>query len=294
MGIFLLRKRRGAANRGRHAKALCLECLEDRTLLAPLTIAQENQLTGTPESVWDNINGIGDPAIQGYATNMSVNAGQTESFKINDTANAAYQIKIYRIGYYQGNGARLVATIPSSQTMVQAQPNPIKDSTTGLVDAGNWAVSASWAVPSDATSGVYVADLVRNDTGGMSQIIFVVRNDTSHSNILFTTSDATWEAYNEWGGNSLYKGTGPGYDGAAFAVSYNRPFINRGDPSTQNMHYNYSSYFFFAEYPMIRWLEANGYDVSYFTDVDADRNGSLIQNHKIDLSVGHDEVLVGQ
>ena len=135
---------------------------------------------------------------------------------------AAYHIDIYRIGYYQGNGARLVATIPSSQTSVQVQPNPLYDSSTGMYDAGNWAVSASWAVPSDATSGVYLADLVRNDTGGMSQILFVVRNDASHSDILFTTSDATWQAYNDWGGtsqsrqigiwsgNSLYTGTGPG------------------------------------------------------------------------------------
>ena len=56
---------------------------------------------------------------------------------------------------------------------------------------------------------------------------------------------------------------------------------------------NVHDQFFYAEYPMVRWLEANGYDVSYFTDVDADRYGSLIQNHKIDLSVGHDEYWSG-
>ena len=216
---------------------------------------------------------------------MSVNVGQTVSFKVNDTAIAAYEIDIYRIGYYQGNGARLVATIPSSQTLAQVQPNPLYNSSTGMYDAGNWAVSASWAVPSDATSGVYLADLVRNDTGGMSQILFVVRNDASHSDILFTTSDSTWQAYNDWGGNSLYFGSGPGYQGAAYAVSYNRPLNDRGD--------SVSNQFFYAEYPMIRWLEANGYDVSYFTDVDADRSGSLILNHKIDLSVGHDEYWSG-
>ncbi len=76
---------------------------------------------------------------------------------------------------------------------------------TGLVDCGNWAVSASWAVPSDAVSGVYIAQLVRDDTaGGDSQIPFVVRNDSSHSDIVVQTSDATWEAYNTYGGNSLY------------------------------------------------------------------------------------------
>src|SRR5437016_7245448 len=40
---------------------------------------------------------------------------------------------------------------------------------------------------------------------------------------------------------------------------------------------------------MVRWLEANGYDVTYFTNVDSERNGGLIKNHKLYLSVGHDE-----
>src|SRR5439155_835008 len=47
--------------------------------------------------------------------------------------------------------------------------------------------------------------------------------------------------------------------------------------------------FLYSEYPMIRWAESNGYDTSYFTDVDSDRLGSLIQNHKVFMSVGHDE-----
>ena len=74
---------------------------------------------------------------------------------------------------------------------------------TGLIDCGNWAVSASWTVPTNAVSGVYIAHLVRDDAqdpGGESQIVFVVRNDASHSDILVQTSDATWEAYNDYGG----------------------------------------------------------------------------------------------
>ena len=53
--------------------------------------------------------------------------GQTVSFKINDTANASYHVDIYRMGYYQGNGARLVATIPSAQVVKKVQPAPITD-----------------------------------------------------------------------------------------------------------------------------------------------------------------------
>src|SRR5206468_6899306 len=46
---------------------------------------------------------------------------------------------------------------------------------------------------------------------------------------------------------------------------------------------------FASEYPMVRWLEANGYDVSYFTGMDSDRRGTLLTQHKVFLSVGHDE-----
>ena len=59
-------------------------------------------------------------------------------------------------------------------------------------------------MPANAVSGVYIAKLTRTDTGGASHIPFVVRNDASHSDLLFQTSDTTWQAYNTYGGNSLY------------------------------------------------------------------------------------------
>ena len=49
--------------------------------------------------------------IEGFADNFSVNRGTTINFKIN-TDSANYKIDIYRLGYYQGNGARLIATLP--------------------------------------------------------------------------------------------------------------------------------------------------------------------------------------
>ena len=77
----------------------------------------------------------------------------------------------------------------------------------------------SWAVPTDATSGVYFAKLT-TDNGNYQNIIpFIVRNDGTPSDIVFQTSDTTWQAYNDWGGYNLYGGV----DGRAYAVSYNRP-----------------------------------------------------------------------
>jgi hypothetical protein len=254
-------------------------------------VACENQLPGTPPSNWE-VDGGGDPTIQGFATQMSVNVGQTISFKIN-TPSTAYHIDILRMGYYQGNGARLIASnIKLSTSLPQTQPPCLTDSSTGLIDCGNWAVSASWAVPSTAVSGIYIAHLVRDDSkdpGGDSQIIFVVRNDSSHSDILVATSDATWEAYNDYGGNSLYTCTvacppgNPLAYKAAYAVSYNRPFD--GAYTTDGG----ASYFYYAEYQMDRWLEENGYDVSYTDDGTVDSQGALLLNHKIFMSSGHDE-----
>ena len=247
-------------------------------------IEAENCLPGNTS--WD-VSGAGDPTIQGFATDISVNAGQTIQFKIKTDA-AAYTIEIYRMGYYAGKGARLITTLQPSASLPQSQPACLSDSATSLLDCGNWAVSASWQVPSNATSGIYFARLVRTDTGGKSHVVFIVRNDTSHSAILFQASDATWQAYNNYGGPSLYGGGSEFMSaGRAFKVSYNRPFITRGN-STES-----ATWVFGAEYPMLRWLEANGYDVTYFTGVDADRNGNLIMNHQIYLSVGHDEYWSG-
>src|SRR6267142_3354546 len=240
-------------------------------------IEAENCLPGNPVSAW-YIDGAGSPNIRGFATDISVNVGQTVFFKIATNA-SAYRIDIYRLGYYQGNGARLVASVSPSVPLPQVQPACLTNTSTGLTDCGNWAVSASWAVPSTATSGVYISKLVRLDTSEASLVVFMARNDSSHSDILVQTSDLTWQAYNEYGGTSLY--TGP--ITRAFKVSYNRPLTLPGMNTS----------FFTAEYPMIRWLEANGYDVSYFAGVDCHKDFALIKQHKIFMSVGHDEYWSG-
>jgi hypothetical protein len=241
----------------------------------------ENAKPGNPESEW-GINGSGDSSIEGFATDMSVNVGGTVNFKI-DTDASAYRLDIYRFGYYGGMGARKIATVRPTVTG-QNQPAPLTDPSTGLVDAGNWAVSASWAVPADATSGVYFAKLVREDgVAGRNHIYFVVRDDNGQSDLVFQTSDTTWQAYNTWGGNSFYSGSPAG---RAFKLSYNRPF---GAPFN-----SVNGPMMDAEYPMIRWLESNGYDVSYISGLDTDRAGSELQEHKAFLSVGHDEYWTGQ
>lgn len=261
---------------------LCLSFNTNLSAQNPVSI--ENALTGNPSTEWDVIN-AGDLSIQGFATEFSINKGSTVRFKINVTGAATdYTIRIYRLGYYQGLGAKLKATLGPFTGITQASgmPDP-----TGLLDCGNWLESASWNVPADAVSGIYIAKLIRNDnpTFGSSHITFVVRDDSRNADILFKTSDATWQAYNNYGGNSLYLGNIMTYSGIGRAakVSYNRPFITRNIKP--------ESFLFNAEYPMLRWLERNGYDVNYSTDLDFERDATPItpSKNKIIVSPGHDE-----
>ena len=68
-------------------------------------------------------------------------------------------------------------------------------------------------------------------------------------------------------------------------MSYNRPFTTRGNAP--------EDWVFNAEYPMVRFLESNGYDVSYIAGVDTDRRGAELLEHEVFLSVGHDEYWSG-
>ena len=289
---------------GRGSGHLGLLQAEDNPILA------ENQRAGDID--W-NISGIGDPLIQGFATNMSVNHGSTVQFKVDVNPAGPFHLDIYRIGYYNGAGARRVASIENQAGIKQL--SCMSDVATGLVDCGNWTVSAQWSVPADAVSGVYVAKVLREAThtlpvnGGDltegSHIVFVVRDDERKADVLFQTSDTTWQAYNRYGGASTYcapagigvSNTGTPYESGpcpnrATKSSYNRPFDTRVTSP--------SSWFFSAEYPMIRFLEANGYDTKYWSGVDTDRFGgdpiyglTSLKKPRIFLSVGHDEYWSG-
>ncbi len=252
-------------------------------------IVTENALPGNPASEWD-ISRAGDLSIQGFATAMSVNKGNPISFKITTVAGIRFGIKIYRLGYYQGNGARLVADLGNTFTGVSQAPC-ITNTTTGEIDCGNWVSQSTWNVPATAVSGIYIARIRRNDNGGASHIIFVVRDDAGNFPILFKTADATWQAYNDYGGNNFYGGTVPGFTlGHAVKLSYNRPFYNRKGVIPNTAIAGLTG-LFNAEYAMVRWMERNGYNMSYTTCVDMARDPSLItpSMHKILLSVGHDE-----
>ena len=234
----------------------------------------ENSQPGTPMADWYSPGSWGD--IEGFPTTTSVAAGGTISFSVSSPV--SYTVEIYRLGWYGGDGARLMPTTPTASFPAVTQPACDTAASTGEVDCGNWSVTASWSVPSTAVSGVYLADFDQTDGGGLMPYPFVVTNPSSTSDLVVQTDDETWQAYNMWGGADLYQGDGPAPDGRDYAVSYNRPMDIEGENGI-----------FGSEYPMIQFLERNGYDVSYLSGVDITNTPSLLLNHKVFMSSGHDE-----
>jgi hypothetical protein len=141
---------------------------------APATRRRDARIAGVDVDVVDG----SSRAAREHAAVAPYNKGATVSFKISTPANA-YHLDIYRLGYYQGNGARLIASVNPSVSLPQSQHGCQADLSVGLVDCGSWAVSATWAIPATAVSGIYIAKAIRTDTGGASHLVFIVRDDSS-------------------------------------------------------------------------------------------------------------------
>src|SRR6266699_1309916 len=214
-----------------------------------------------------------DTSIRGYADATSINHGGAINFYVGTTL-PSYNIEIYRMGWYGGTGSTLVQTI--SNLPGQNQPIPPADPTTGLLQL-NWSVSYTLQTDTSWVTGVYLAKLIGSN--GTSQYVpFVIRDDASTADILYVLPVTTYQAYNNWGGKSLYE-----YNSSnstrAYQVSFDRPYAN--DNGAGNV--------FTADYNMIRFLEKNSYNIAYATSVDFQANPNLLSSHKVFLSNYHDE-----
>ncbi len=253
--------------------------------------SEENTLPGT--TTWR----LTDPAIQkeieGYASLTSVNVGKEIRLFVN-TRDASYTIEIFRMGWYGGAGARQVMdAVTRSGTR---QPPPQISTETGLIEC-DWKDPYVLKVPETGwISGVYLAKLT-GSSGKQSYILFVVRQDNRASDFLFQSSVTTFQAYNNWGGKSLYRFNSRGRQ--AFKVSFNRPYAPSPNPSAA---YGVGAGEFLTnvqpprrtsnsgwEYNMVRWLEREGYDVTYSTDIDTHADPNQLLKHRVFLVVGHDE-----
>jgi len=268
--------------------SLAASCIADRVAEVHLRAASpliqmENSKPGTTE--WQITNpGLTSGTIEGYASLTSVNRGGQIRLFVN-TAEPTYTMDIFRVGYYGGLGARRM--MPTITRTGRAQIIPPPAPTTGLVEC-DWVDPYILNIPNsaDATewmSGVYLVKLSAGVSGKQQYIMFVVRDDTRFTDLIMAQAVNTYQAYNPWGGKSLYGTIANRADTAnkAMKVSFNRPYF--GEQT------NGASEFFYWEAGMARWLESQGYDVSYATNVDVDRDPNLLISHKAFLSVGHDE-----
>ncbi len=250
-------------------------------------IVTENEQPGTTK--WQ-ITKVGTDAvgqIKGYASATSVNKGHKILFYVSVNPAQTYTINVYRIGWYQGLGGRLMEHIgPLNGTR---QPTCRTDPTTGEI-ACHWATAYTLATQTSWTSGIYLA-LLTNAQGYQNYIEFVVRDDSRVAALLYQQPVTTYEAYNDYPNNgttgkSLYEFNSYGPNTVAgtpraVKVSFNRPYANNGTNTVNS--------FFRWEINFVRWMERSGYDVTYSTDVDTDLNGGRLLNYRGVLSGGHDE-----
>jgi hypothetical protein len=229
----------------------------------------------------------GSLQIKGYASAASINIGESINFYITVNPVQTYTIDVYRVGWYGGKGGRLMQHIGPLNGV--AQPAPTLNATTGMIVCP-WTASYTLNVPTTWTSGIYLA-LLTNTNNYQTYIIFTVRDDARSADILYQQSVTTYQAYNNYPddnktGKSLYDGGSYGSKTSlgtqrAVKVSFDRPYTYTDHTGAGEL-LHYDIYF-------IRWLERNGYDVCYSTDIDTHTNGARMLNFKAFLSVGHDE-----
>jgi hypothetical protein len=238
-------------------------------------IQRENALPGT--SAWD---GPSSSLIEMYASQIGIVAGERIDLHVNTRPTAHYRISVYRLGWYGGAGGRLVACVPScggdKQGTVQTQV--WTDAVDGPPLRPNWPVTDTVLTGTDWTSGYYAlrAELTSGpDAGHGTSTYVIVRQSPTDvaSQTLVQVPVNTWEAYNQWGGKSLYDFEGP----RARRVTFDRPWGK------------YANSPLWWEIQLVRFLEREGYDVSYQTDVDTDADPASLLRHRLVMTAGHDE-----
>lgn len=243
-------------------------------------IIAENARPGDPWNL--RYPALEEHRIKGYARPFSVVSNETLEFFVTTTA-STFSAEIFRLGWYGGVGARKVTTLGPTTGVEQSGWRTI-DVATGLVEMA-WQPALTLTVPVEWTTGVYVVRLTSSEDLS-SYIPFVIRPAAPTGRILYHTGEMTWQAYNAYGGASLYSASIPGpYDqdfpamDRARAVSMDRPFDREG------LGVGLREW----EIPTIRFLEEQGYAVDYVSGADIDRDPDILLRYEVAISAGHDE-----
>jgi hypothetical protein len=222
--------------------------------------------------------------IKGYASKTSVGLGESVDFHVTVNPAGEFTISLYRLGWYDGRGARLVAQSPTLTGI--SQPEPEFDPQTRLITCP-WSVSWTLTVGSDWTSGLYLA-VFTSAAGYRNVTPLVVRDDERRAALCVLIPFTTYQAYNQWPldgrrGRSLYYGYPPEGERKdpnerAYQVSYDRPYVASGYPHQLSFDHEF-----------VTWAERCGYDLSYADSADLDAGRIDVEKYRGLVFSGHDE-----
>ncbi|MEZ6071371.1 MAG: DUF6605 domain-containing protein [Pirellulales bacterium] len=253
-------------------------------------LVEENRRPGTRDWLLSNTRidpatKYRSPAIEGYVSHTSIRAGETLTLHVSTNPASAFTVDVYRLGYYGGDGGRLMRRLGTFQG--ETQPDP--DVGPKRLRNCQWPACAELTIPDDWPSGYYVGKLTAEAEGLQSYVVFIVRDDRQ-ADLLFQASDHTWQAYNRWPTQfALYDdGEAQWYWGGDVQVSFNRPYGKYCQILDQPLSIG-SGELFLWEFPFVYWLEAAGYDVTYISNQDTHHDPAGLQRARGFLSVGHDE-----
>jgi N,N-dimethylformamidase beta subunit-like, C-terminal len=243
----------------------------------PGWVKAENQRAGT--TAWQ-IPTTKLGGIEGYADHASAQCGDVIHLYIS-TSSPYFRVVAYRMGYYQGLGARQIWQ--SGPHAGFLQPTPAPSSTINMIEA-QWKPSLTFTVDGSWPPGDYLLRLITTDYKSEHYIPLTVRDDLSTSGLILQNDVSTWQAYNDWGGYSLYHGPN-GFSDRSRVVSYDRPYRY----SAQSSGGQGDGQFLLYDYPLVRFVEELGLDVSYWTDIDLHERPQLLLNHRALITMSHDE-----
>ncbi|MDX2190240.1 MAG: DUF6605 domain-containing protein [Bacteroidota bacterium] len=228
-------------------------------------------------------------AIEAFCSQAYYVPGDTLKIFISTDPASDYSLQIFRMGYYQGKGGRLIESSGTSTGITQSMPDI--DPKTNLLEC-KWALSYSKIIPTNWLSGVYLGKLTSLKDSSQSYCIFIIQ-DGRKADINFQCSDLTWQAYNRWPyWHSMYdEGHNPWVNTNGAVISFDRPYAlyTNGLPTDFSPLTNGSGEFLRWEFPLSFWLEKEGYDVTYTSNINTQSLTHNLLNTKIFLSVAHDE-----
>ena len=183
-------------------------------------------------------------------------------------------LQIFRMGYYQGTGARLVFSKNLGKVVGGSAAKVTKD-VTHLITT-SWPTTSTISIDKNFPTGIYMA---RFDDGGPAGYApLIIRNDVAKSKILLEVSTLTWQAYNTWGGWSLYHGPNPAIYSPGREVSFDRPYDNNGQGE-----------FDVNDQALVKIAESMGLDISYTENIYASNHPSSLLSTDSVIYDGHSE-----